>query len=253
MIDLNTAGEQREGSGGAINPGSMVLVQLTVRQPAQNKSGSMPGLTVAKSGLEYLDCELEVIAGSHKGKKFWHNMNVAGGDGGTKHMKAIEISMRTVRAILEAYRNIQPKEASPEAAVARRMNAWTDLNGLWFPVKVGCELSQCKRFVNNTVDMVITPDREEYAYLMQGGEILTTNPLPQAQADAAQPATTYGAPPVAGRAGAPAAAPQYAPPAQAAQTPPPSVPQAGPVPAWGQRPPAATPPNSAVPPQTAPY
>lgn len=240
MIDLNEAGEQREGSGGAINPGSIVLCLLTVRQPAQNKAGSMMGLTVSKGGLEYLDCELEVANGTHKGKKFWHNMNVAGGDGGAKHKKAIEISMRTVRAMLEAYRGINPKDVSPEAAQQRRMNAWTDLNGIWFPVKVGAEISYCGRYVNNIVDLIITPDKEEYQHLMNGGEILTDNPLPQPK-EQTPAAPAYGAPPVAGHA----APPQYAPPSPPAQTtatPPPAAPPAAcPAPAWAARPPAAPP------------
>lgn len=230
-IDFNTAGEQREGTT-AIPPGSMVLVQLTLRTPKAGREGSAPGLTRANSGMDYLDCEFEVIAGTYKGNKIWNNYNVGGAvsDG---QRKAVEISMRSLRAMVEAGRGINPKDNSPTAAAGRRLNAWTDLNGLACPVVVGCEIStpnaQGKRYVNNTLERIVTPDKPEYSLLMDGGEVISDKPLPEipaAAAPAAAPVAAWAKPtpppaqaPLPTGTGQPPANPLAPPPLAAMPTP----------------------------------
>ena len=238
MIDLNTAEEQGEGQGrGTVPPDSIVMVQMTIRQPEHGKEGSMPGLTRARSGLEYLNCEFVVVAGSYQGAKFWNNLNVA--NASTAGQKtAVDISMRTVRAIVEASRNVNPKDASPTAASARMLQSWEELNGIYFPAQLGCEVSDPrpkdgKRFVNNTLKRVITPDKPEYNQVWNGGEIISSLPLPDV--DSA---------PVRTQAATPAAPQSWAPPAPAAHAAPaaPMSPPAGarPAPSWAQTPPPAT-------------
>jgi len=235
MIDLNTAEEQGEGSGrGALPPDSIVMAQLNLRHPEAGKEGSMPGLTRARSGLEYLNCEFVVAAGSFQGAKFWNNLNVSGAT--TAGQKtSVDISMRTIRAMVEASRNINPKDASPQAAQGRVLQSWDELNGIYFPIMVGCEVSDPrpkdgKRFINNNLKRVITPDRPEYEQVWNGGEIITANPLPEIPAETASAKPGWAAP----------AAPSAQPPRPAA--PAPMAPPAGarPAPAWAQTPPPAT-------------
>lgn len=247
MIDLNTAEEQREGTGkGAVPPDSIVLVQLTIRQPANGKQGSAPLLTRAPTGTEYLNCEFEIVQGTFKGGKFWNNFNVSGAS--TQGQKtSVDISMRTIRAMVEASRGIHPKDASPAATQGRILQAWEELQGIYFPAMLDCEVSDPdkngKRWVNNKLKRVITPDKEqEYAHICNGGEIITENPLPAVQDAAANAKPTWaaGSPspaPAQTAAPRPAPAPQPAPAAMA--------PKPGPVPAWGQTPPPATPPDGA--------
>lgn len=195
MIDLNNAEEQREGTGGgkAVPPDSIVLVQMHIRQPVTGKEGSDPLLTRAHSSLEYLNCEFVVAQGSYQGAKFWNNLNVQGAS--TAGQKtAVDISMRTIRAMVEASRGVNPRDASPQASQQRVLQSWDELNGLYFPAMLDCEISEPnkdgKRFVNNKLKRVVTPDRQEYAIICDGGEIITDRPLPQIPDGA--PATKTG-------------------------------------------------------------
>ena len=186
-IDLNTAQEQTRGP---IPPDSLVVVRLHIRPPQEGRAGSTPGLTAAqRSSMQYLNCEFEVLAGSYKGNKIWNNYNVEGAkDEGQR--KAVEISMRFLRAMVEAARGILPSDQSPQAVQSRRLQSWMEMDNIVLPIQVDCEISQPdknnKRYVNNTVKKIITPEHEAYEALMQGGEVITSNPLPQIGQAAAQ-------------------------------------------------------------------
>lgn len=254
-IDLNDAETQREGSG-PIPPGSIVPVRLTLRQAdAKHQGHPDPLLSISDSGYVYLDCEFEVLAGAFMGSKFWENLGV---DGKTeKQMQGVRIAKRYLRAMVEAARNIQPDDASPQAVNGRMLNAYADLQGMWFGVQVDCKKPRAgDRFVNNILKKIITPNHEFYPQVMNGQDQITDNPVPEIP-DAAAPAQgqpAWGAPAPGGQA-KPAAAPPAqgqpwgkpaapaAPPAQgslAGQAPAPGN-GAGrqPAPAWAQRPPAA--------------
>lgn len=231
-LDLNQADEQRE-SLGAIPPNSMVKVRMDIRKPEYAKQGSDPMLTVSRNGdCEMLNCEFVVTAGAFQGKKIWNNFVVAGASDG--HKKAAQISMRTMRAIVEAVRGISPKDASPTATQARMLNAWGDLQGVEFGIIVAIEPPKAgDKYVNNRIKRIVTKDDEQYQHVMSGGEIITDAAIPeipQAAPTTAAPAWAApkpAAPPV--QATLPPTQPWQAP--KAAVTPPP--PQAnGGMPGW---------------------
>lgn len=177
-IDFNQSEEQREFLG-AIPPGSMVKVRLAIRQPESGFVGSDPMLKLSKKAdCEMLDCEFEVIAGQFATRKIWNNFIVGGASAG--HAKAAQISMRTMRAIVEAMRGISPKDTSPAATKARVINQWGDLQGAEFGVVVGVEEPKAgDRYVNNSIKRIITADDEQYQHIMAGGEIITDAPIPE--------------------------------------------------------------------------
>jgi hypothetical protein len=177
-IDFNQSDEQRE-SLGAIPAGSMVKVRMTIRQPEAGFVGSDPMLKLSKKAdCEMLDCEFEVIAGQFATRKIWNNYIVGGASAG--HAKAAQISMRTMRAIVEAMRGISPKDASPAATKARVITQWGDLQGAEFGVVVGIDQPKPgDRYVNNTIKRIVTADDEQYQHVMAGGEILTDAPIPE--------------------------------------------------------------------------
>ena len=192
MLDLNTAGEQKEAAG-AIPPKSIVPVRLTVRAPKAGSEGSHPLLTRSSNGLEYLNCEFEVMAGQFTGRKIWENLGILGHTEGQK--KNVEISTRKLRAIVEAVRNINPKDQSPQAAQGRRLQSPEELQGILFGVKVGVEKPEAgDRYVNNTISLVITPDHEFYAQVMNGQELITNEPVPTIPQASASPAPGWAAP-----------------------------------------------------------
>lgn len=233
-IDLNTAEEQSEGSGRkALPPESVVLVQMIIRQPKAGQDGSSPLLTRSKSSsMEYLDCEFVIAQGSAKGGKFYNNMMASGAS--TQGQKtAIDISMRTIRAMVEASRGIDPKDMSPAATQGRILQAWEELNGIYFPAMLDCEISDPdkngKRWINNKLKRVITPDKPEYAVICDGGEIISDKPLPVISDAPAEAKPGWAAP-----TPAPAQTAGPRPVPQPAQTPPPATAGPRPVPTWGQ-------------------
>jgi len=177
VFDLNQAEEQKEFLG-AIPPGSMVKVKLTIKQP--KNPGSDPCLSVTKNGLEQLGCEFEVVSGTFKGKKMWENYGITGAKT-EGHQKNIQISMRSLRAMVEASRGISPKDQSPAATKSRMLESVAELNGLEFGIVVDCEKpSAGDRYVNNTIKKIITPDHDDfYAKVMAGGEFISAEPVPQ--------------------------------------------------------------------------
>lgn len=237
MIDLNQAAEQGTGGGKAVPPDSVVLVQMIIRQPRAGSEGSMPMLTRAQSGLEQLDCEFVIAQGSYKDAKWFERLSVSNAHTeGQK--KAVDIAMRTIRAMVESSRGINPKDASPAAAQQRVLQSWEELNGIYFPAMLDAVVSDPnkdgKRFVNNKLRRVITPDKPEYAVICDGGEIITDKPLPEIPATDANAKPNWAAP-------APASAPQAAPQPAAPHVAPPQAAAPRPAPNWAQTPPPAAP------------
>lgn len=232
-INLNESAEQSTGGGAPIPPGSKVFVKLVIQHPKTGRAGATYPLTrSANSSLEYLSTQLEVCTGAFAGKKIYHNFNLTGAvtDG---QKKAVDISMRSMRALVEAAKGFSPKDASPQATQARQLNAWTDVEGLTFPIVVDCEISdpntQGKRFVNNVMKKVVTADEPEYQHLRSVGEIITENPIPEipagnaaAQGKAAPPVPAWAQPQTTSAPAAAAPVPAWAQQsASAAQAPPP--------------------------------
>lgn len=223
MLDFNTAEQQSTGTG-AIPPDSVVPFKMTIRSPRAGKEGTVhPLFNRASTGNEYIDVEFEV-GGSFAGKKIWQNFTLHGSE------KAAKISMRTLRAIIESARNIDPNDASPQAAAGRQMSDWADFNGMVFLGKVKCVVEQSNKdgnwYVNNEIAKVITPDMPEYAQ----GEHITDKPIPPIPDGLPAPAAS--APVTAQTWGAPAAQPAAAAPATPAATP---APSANGMPSWAKR------------------
>jgi len=204
MLDLNQAGEQKEATGGPIPPKSIVLVRLTLRPTKTGKTpGSDPLLTRADSGMEYLDCEFEVLSGTFTGKKIWDNLNLCGArEEGQK--KSVDITTRLLRAMVEAVRNINPKDQSPAAVQARKLQRLNELQGIVFGVRVGIKkIKPGDKYVNNTIYRIITPDHEFYAQVMNGQELISSEPIPEPPQANASPSPGWAAPGAAPKPDAP--------------------------------------------------
>jgi hypothetical protein len=241
-IDLNTAGEQQTGSNLVIPPKSKVQVQLSIIYPDAGRAGSSaPELTRAHSGLEYLATKLTVTRGTFAGKVIYQNFNLANAQT-TGQQKAVDISIRSIRAMVEASRGIRPKDNSPTATQARKLQRWSELDGLTCFIVVDCEQSQPSRsngrvYINNRLYSVVTIDDPCYQQLTQQGEMISNDPIPEVQ----QTATAAPAPRPSWVAQQPASAASAPTPAwgQPAPTQQPATPlqTTAPTPSWGATPP----------------
>lgn len=246
-IDLNNAGEQQSGgSYSPIPPKSKVQVQLAITYPEASRAGmSAPELTRAYSGLEYLATTLTVTRGTYAGRVIYHNFNLANAQT-SGQQKAVDISIRSIRAMVEAALGISPKDNSPKATQARKLQRWADLDGITFFITVDCEQSQPSRkdgkiYINNKMHSVVTVDDPCYQQLVQQGEIISDEPIPEVhQSSAAAPAPKPSWVTQQPSAAAPAPSPAWGQPA-ATQ---PAAPEVAPAPSWGTPPPPmATPVN----------
>ncbi|MCP3942592.1 MAG: hypothetical protein GY710_14045 [Desulfobacteraceae bacterium] len=186
MIDFNNASAQKTG-GGTIPPKSIVKVLMTVREPGDAKRCEWhPLITVFNSGMLGLDCEFEVIFGTFEGNRIWENLFLSpemqpaemeltrGQDGICKG------SFAKLRAMIEAYRGIDPNDSSPAATNARNLQDWTDFQGMIFPIMVGVDKpKKGDVYLNNNIIRVITVEREDYKLVMGGGEFISELPLPE--------------------------------------------------------------------------
>lgn len=94
-----------------------------------------------------------------------------------------------IRAILNSARGVQPNDNSPQAAAARCINGFAELDGIEFIAKVDVE-KDAKGEDRNVVKMAIEPDHKEYASIKSSIQSSTSAPILAAPIPAqARPAT----------------------------------------------------------------
>jgi hypothetical protein len=85
---------------------------------------------------EMLDLEFTVLDGTYKGRKFWHNLLLAGTTDGQKKMAAGNLGV--LKAILDSALGLMPKDDSAEARAARTVSL-RQFEGMNFIAKIGQE------------------------------------------------------------------------------------------------------------------
>jgi hypothetical protein len=157
-FDFNYAPEQRDIE--LIPADTVVPVVIKVR------GDSADGLKRSKDGRSSgVDMELTVTDGEFAKRKLWTWLTRAGETDG--HKQAIEISAQTIRAILESARGVKPDDKGLEAAKARQIENYIDLDGMQFWALIGIEPAKNGYDAKNKLIRVITPDRKEWRKLEQ--------------------------------------------------------------------------------------
>ena len=184
MIDLSQEQEQKSAYG-PVPSGSRVLVRITIEKP-KYASQDDELVAMAKTGLLQLFCRLEVAAGSYEGVAWYENItlpsraqNISLTEG---QQKACGSGGRTLRAIVEAVRAVDPKDKSPEAGRKRVLNSWSDLDGMEFPARLGIsrepyEGKDGRLYWSNTLGRILPCTDKEYQEVMNGGEFITDGPV----------------------------------------------------------------------------
>ena len=153
-FDFNPGGEQR--SFDVIPDNTVCTVQMTVKPGGAGKDG---WLTRSKDGnSEHLNCEFIVVDGTHAKRKFWGRYTVAG----VNHEQAIDISRKTLKAMLESATGVRPNDESDAARRARTPKGWSDFDQLRFMVRVGIEPPRNGYEAKNSIREVITPEKQAW-------------------------------------------------------------------------------------------
>lgn len=203
FTNFNDAATQDQVPTGpnAIPPQSIVYVRLHIVSPQEsgNIAGSAhPLFTQSKrSTIQYLDTVLHVTLGQFAGRRIYQRFNLATPQTeGQK--KSIAISMAQIRALIEAGNGICPDDTSPQAAQVRQLNDIGDIEGLCFPILVGCEPSDAimnngvEYFCNNTMIKVISIDDPRTPELQNAGELISDSPIPKYPVIGASTARQWG-------------------------------------------------------------
>ena len=162
--DFNDADAQ-SGSFNLIPKGTLVPVRMTIKpggydDPSQGWTGGYATESF-DSGAVYLSCEFVVTDGEYCKRKMWSLVGLHSPKGPTWG----QMGRSFIRAALNSARNVHPQDNGPEAAAARRIQGFSDLDGLEFLARVDIE-KDARGEDKNVIKVAIEPDHPQYAALM---------------------------------------------------------------------------------------
>ena len=106
------------------------------------------------------DGKVAVTDGPFAKRKMWSNVGLHSPKGPIWG----QMGRSFIRAVLNSARNVQPQDNSPQAAAARRINSFADLDGIEFLARVDVE-KDGKGEERNVVKIAIEPDHKDYVPL----------------------------------------------------------------------------------------
>ncbi len=197
--DFNNA-EQQQGFD-LIPKGTVVKVRMTIKPGGHDDSaqGWTGGYATQSfdTGSVYLACEFVVLEGPYAKRKMWSNIGLHSPKGPTWS----QMGRSLIRGILNSARNVHPQDNSPQAAAARRIQGFHELDGIEFLARVDVE-KDAKGEDRNVVKLAVEPDYKDYASLMGvppkapdgGNSGAPAQAVPAYQAPAPQRAPVTGKP-----------------------------------------------------------
>ena len=190
--DFNDAEQQQ--SFDLIPKGTVARVRMTIKpggfdDPAQGWNGGYATQSF-ETGSVYLSCEFVILEGEFARRKMWSNIGLQSPKGPNWG----NMGRTFVRAALNSARNIRPQDNSPQAAAARRIAGFHELDGLEFVARIDVE-KDGRGELKNVVKLAVEPDHPEYARGTGGSGATGAPTRPTAASFASQPPTA--APPAA--------------------------------------------------------
>jgi hypothetical protein len=163
--DFNDAEQQQ--SFDLIPKGTVAKVRMTVKpggydDPSQGWLGGYATQSF-ETGSIFLACEFVVLEGEYSRRKLWSNIGLYSSKGPTWG----NMGRTFVRAVLNSARNVRPDDNTPQAAAARRIQGFHELDGLEFVARIDIE-KDGRGEAKNVVKMAVEPGEPEYATAMAG-------------------------------------------------------------------------------------
>ncbi len=177
--DFNDAEQQQ--SFDLIPKGTVARVRMTIKPGGHDdvSQGWTGGYATQsfETGSIFLACEFVILDGEYARRKMWSNVGLHSSKGPAWG----NMGRTFIRAVLNSSRHIQPQDNSPQAAAARRIQGFHELDGIEFVARIDVE-KDGRGDLRNVVKMAVEPDQPDY----------TRSGSPQGQ----RPAATYSASPV---------------------------------------------------------
>lgn len=159
--DFNDAESQQSGFD-LIPKGTVVPVRMTIKPGGHDdhSQGWTGGYATQsfETGAVYLAGEFIVTAGPFAKRKLWSNVGLFSQKGPTW----AGMGRTFIRAALNSSRNVHPQDNSAQAAAARRINGFSDLDGIEFVVRVDVEKDN-RGDDRNVIKTVVEPDHKDYS------------------------------------------------------------------------------------------
>lgn len=194
--DFNDADSQQSNFE-LIPRGTIVPVRMTLKpggynDPSQGWDGGFASQSF-ETGSVYLAAEFVITAGEHAKRKLWSNIGLHSAKGPTWG----QMGRSFIRAALNSARHVHPQDNSPQAAAARRIQGFRDLDGLEFLARVDIE-KDAKGQDRNVVKLAVEPDHPDYAKWMGRAPQPQSGATPAPTANPSASATP-SRPPMAGK------------------------------------------------------
>ena len=158
--DFNDA-EAQQGAFDLIPKGTTVPLRMTIKPGGHDdhSQGWTGGYATQsfETGAVYLAGEFIVTAGPFAKRKLWSNVGLFSQKGPTW----AGMGRTFIRAALNSSRNVHPQDNSAQAAAARRINGFSDLDGIEFVVRVDVEKDN-RGDDRNVIKTVVEPDHKDY-------------------------------------------------------------------------------------------
>ena len=158
--DFNDAESQQSGFD-LIPKGTVVTVRMSIKPGGHDdhSQGWTGGYATQsfETGAVYLAGEFIVTAGPFAKRKLWSNVGLFSQKGPTW----AGMGRTFIRAALNSSRNVHPQDNSAQAAAARRINGFSDLDGIEFVVRVDVEKDN-RGDDRNVIKTVVEPDHRDY-------------------------------------------------------------------------------------------
>ncbi len=180
--DYNDAESQT--SYDLIPKGTIVPVRMTIKpggydDPAQGWTGGYATHNDT-TGSVYLNAEFVILEGPFAKRKVWSLI-------GLRSLKGPEwgnMGRSFVRGILNSSRGLSDKDNSPQAQAARRINGFTDLDGIEFLAKIDVG-KDANGDPKNDIRFAVAPNHKDWDTFKSGGGLWM--PSQSAPAATAQP------------------------------------------------------------------
>ena len=158
--DFNDAEQQQTFD--LIPKGTVAHVRMTIKpggfdDPAQGWKGGYATQSF-ETGSVYLSCEFVILEGEFARRKMWSNIGLHSPKGPNWG----NMGRTFVRAALNSARNIRPQDNSSQAAAARRIAGFHELDGLEFVARIDVE-KDGRGELKNVVKLAVEPDHPDYA------------------------------------------------------------------------------------------
>jgi len=173
--DFNDAEQQNQNE--LIPDGTVAKVRMMIRpggydDPAQGWTGGWATQN-PNTGSVYLSCEYTIVEGKYARRKVWSLIGLHSPRG----PKWANMGRSLIRAILNSARGVHPQDNSPQAAAARRIGSFADLDGLEFAARIDIEQPN-QGEPRNVIRAAIEPGHPDYARIM-GAQMSAPTPTTQ--------------------------------------------------------------------------